>query len=186
MKVSGSRRSRSGCRRSAQKNKFTASEDNALKVLVEKFGETNWELISQMLQTRNSRQCKDRWEYYLSPKLNRNPWTEEEDKLLIKLIRSIGPHWVKVARNFEGRTDTQIKNRWNILKRRLSTSPPTENPKPEVKPEKEKPEKIKITAAGPDVSDQIVNNSDPIFGKIEIACNQIATDLYDDPYMGFL
>ncbi|EAY04124.1 Myb-like DNA-binding domain containing protein [Trichomonas vaginalis G3] len=187
MKTSYVRRSRSGYRKNAPKNKFTLSEDNALRVLVEKFGESNWDLISNMIQTRNSRQCRDRWEYYLAPKLNKNPWSEEEDKKLIHLIRTVGPHWVKVSKYFDGRTDTQIKNRWNILKRKLSNEKYIETSEDEPKVKQVSDESCKIPVKRADITQQIVvNNNDPIFGKIEIACNQIATDLSDDPYMGFL
>ena len=102
-----------------QKVKFTLSEDNLLQKLVEKMGDTNWVEIAAMIPGRNPRQCHDRWFYYLSPNVKKTPWTEEEELLLCKCVREIGPHWVRISRMFEGRTDTQIKNKWNVLKRRI-------------------------------------------------------------------
>lgn len=101
------------------KNKFTIQEDATLQMLVRKYGEQDWSTIARALRTKNSRQCHDRWFYYLSPKLNRGPFTEEEDNKLIQLEKKYGQHWVKIAKHFSGRTDTQIKNRWNVLKRKL-------------------------------------------------------------------
>ena len=105
--------------RSAPKVKFTQSEDTLLKKLVSKYGENKWEEIASQIPGRNTRQCHDRWVYYLNPNVKKSPWTEEEEKMLCKCVREIGPHWVRIARFFEGSTDTQIKNKWNVLKRRM-------------------------------------------------------------------
>lgn len=110
------------------KNKFTLNEDAALTTLVKKYGDSDWSTISKIIRTKNSRQCHDRWFYYLSPKLNRGPFTEDEDKKLIQLTKKYGQHWVKIAKHFSGRTDTQIKNRWNVLKRRLENEKPVSIP----------------------------------------------------------
>ena len=113
-----------------KKNKFTAAEDKLLTELVNKFTETRpinykltlsddmWEQIAKMIPNRNARQCHDRWCFYLSPTVKKTPWTEEEEQQLIHLINTIGPHWVTISKQMPGRTDTQIKNRWNVIKRR--------------------------------------------------------------------
>ena len=106
---------------SQRKNrKFTPIEDNHLRQLVKVYGENNWEEISSQMQGRNQRQCHDRWFYYLSPKINTAPWTEEEDQLLIKTVYQLNGKWVKISKKFRGRTDTQIKNRYNTLKKVLA------------------------------------------------------------------
>ena len=100
------------------RSKFTIVEDDNLRKLVEEYGEGSWDEISALMPGRNQRQCHDRWIYYLSPRVNTDPWTPEEDALLVKRQREIGSHWVRIAATFPGRTDTSIKNRWNIIKRR--------------------------------------------------------------------
>ena len=105
--------------KSAPKVKFTPSEDTLLEKLVAKYGENNWEEIASQIPGRNIRQCHDRWVYYLNPNVKKTPWTEEEENLLFKCVHEIGPHWVRITQFFEGRTDTQIKNKWNVLKRRM-------------------------------------------------------------------
>jgi hypothetical protein len=66
---------------------------------------------------RNSRQCKDRWENYLSPKVDLSLWTKEEDNLLIAKRNEFGAHWVQIQHFFTKITDVALKNRWNFLQR---------------------------------------------------------------------
>ena len=111
-----------------QKKKFTISEDALLRTLVKKYGDNDWERIAELMGGRNVRQCKDRWEYYLSPNVNNSPWTEEEEAKLVRLVNEIGFRWVKISKFFQGRTDTQIKNKWNVLKRRMDADVPIQIP----------------------------------------------------------
>ena len=99
--------------------KFNSAEDEVLKMLVHKYGESNWQIIADHMQSRNVRQCHDRWFYYLSPQISKQPWTEEDDKRLVKLAENLNGRWVEVSKHFPGRTDTQIKNRWNVLKKTM-------------------------------------------------------------------
>ena len=110
------------------KAKFTPAEDAVLKDLVAQHGERNWKLIASNMVNRNARQCHDRWTFYLSPDVNHSPWTQEEEEKLVTLICKLGPHWVQIARFFAGRTDTQIKNKWNVIKRRMKADVPLSIP----------------------------------------------------------
>lgn len=100
------------------KQQFTLEEDMKLQNLVQKYGTKNWQLISSIMQNRNERQCKERWTKYLSPELNNTPWTDEEDKLLVRKVKELGQKWVKISKEFNKRTDASLKNRWNVLQRR--------------------------------------------------------------------
>ena len=100
-------------------HKFTPDEDAMLKKLVGQYGESDWDEIASLMPGRNPRQCHDRWIYYISPNVNNSPWTEEEDARLIKLSKELNGKWVQIAKKFKGRNDTQIKNRWNILKKMM-------------------------------------------------------------------
>ncbi|EAX97202.1 Myb-like DNA-binding domain containing protein [Trichomonas vaginalis G3] len=75
-----------------------------------------------MMKNRNARQCKERYTKYLSPDINRNPWTPEEDELLKEKLCQLGPKWVKISKLFDRRTDAALKNRWCILKKSLIIS----------------------------------------------------------------
>ena len=98
--------------------KFSIEDDEALRRLVEEFGENNWTMIVERMPGRNVRQCKERWMNYLSPNLNRSPWTPEEDALLIKKQKELGSKWVKISQFFQNRTDAMVKNRFQVLRRK--------------------------------------------------------------------
>ncbi|OHT02954.1 Myb-like DNA-binding domain containing protein [Tritrichomonas foetus] len=94
---------------------FTNEEDIYLRFLVSKYGEKNWDLISKLMGNRSSRQCRERYRYYLSPKINRSKWTEDEDILLLKKIQEFGKKWKQIAFFFDRRTEVNIKNRYYLL-----------------------------------------------------------------------
>ena len=99
---------------------FTKEEDDKLKQLVSQFGETNnWKKISDMFPNRNIRQVKDRWTNYLSPNVINRPWNSQEDFLLIQSIQRFGRKWKTITQFFPGRTDIQIKSRFNVLQRKF-------------------------------------------------------------------
>ena len=81
--------------RSHPRSGFTPQEDCLLIDLVAQFGNDSWTTIASYMEKRNARQCKDRYNSYLSPTINKGPFTEEEDDLLRKKYNEIGPKWVK-------------------------------------------------------------------------------------------
>lgn len=98
--------------------KFNAEEDELLKHLVQQYGEDNWNSIANMMNNRNPRQCRERYQYYLSPKLNRGEWSSSEDALLYQKVEEFGNKWVKISKFFPDRTDAMVKNRYQVLLRR--------------------------------------------------------------------
>ena len=99
------------------KDKFTSEEDNLLVELVSQIGEDNWALISSKINGRNTRQCRERWNKYLSPKVNTSAWTIEEDNLLYSKYNEFGAKWKQIAKYFIQRTDINVKNRFLKLER---------------------------------------------------------------------
>ena len=106
------------------KSKFTLEEDEKLSSIVTSYvakhpnSPIEWKKISQMLPSRNPRQCKERWENYLSPNTNRTPFTIEEDILLLNMFQQFGSKWVLISKLFNNRSDTNVKSRYMVLKRR--------------------------------------------------------------------
>jgi hypothetical protein len=102
---------------SALKCKFTAEEDERLKMLVLAHGTDCWDVIAKLMGTRNHRQCRERWKNYLNPNLRTEPWSLEEDQLLVTKYAEYGPKWNKISRFFTNRSDNSIRNRWQLMLR---------------------------------------------------------------------
>lgn len=103
-----------------QKNikiKFTPEEDEKLKNLVQTHGTNCWTLIAGLMGNRNARQCRERWKNYVNPELRNEPWTLEEDKLLVEKYEEYGPRWNKIAKHFANRSDNSLRNRWQLMLR---------------------------------------------------------------------
>ncbi|EAX86935.1 Myb-like DNA-binding domain containing protein [Trichomonas vaginalis G3] len=95
--------------------RFSPSEDKKLINLVNIYGDNNWKAIAEKMKNRSVRQVKERYTLFLSPKINTNIWTDEEDELLIKLVKEHESHWIYISSYFHGRNDVQIKNRYRKL-----------------------------------------------------------------------
>ncbi|KAK8864848.1 hypothetical protein M9Y10_010375 [Tritrichomonas musculus] len=90
---------------------FTPTEDQVILSLAKPDGENDWCKISKSLKHRTARQCRDRWNNYLDPNLNRNEWTNEEDELLLKLFNEKGPQWRSFTVVLNGRSINDVRNR---------------------------------------------------------------------------
>jgi hypothetical protein len=91
---------------------FWPDEDARLRALVQRLGTSDWRLIASHMPGRNVRQCRERWSHYLSASRPMSEWSAEEDGLLLAKHREIGPRWTLIARSFPGRSDVQLKRRW--------------------------------------------------------------------------
>jgi hypothetical protein len=101
------------------RTRWTPEEDQQLRELVNQHG-TNWTVIADNMPGRTARQCRERWNLYLNPTLTNNPWTPEEDKLLLEKYKEFGPKWTRIAEFLSGRTDLDCQNRRKTLPKRAS------------------------------------------------------------------
>lgn len=98
-------------RRQKNRSVFSIEEDEKLRRLVKEYGTQEWDLISEIMKTRNPRQCRERWKHYLSAPNTNKPWTRKDDELLMINYRKYGKKWTKLAKFFRGRSDLSVKNR---------------------------------------------------------------------------
>lgn len=94
------------------KGSWSKEEDEQIMNLVRTYGKS-WSKIAKLLNTRNGKQIRDRFTNVLDPEIKKGKFTDEEDKLLIKLYISHGPKWAFISKYFPNRTADMIKNRFH-------------------------------------------------------------------------
>ncbi|CAD8062929.1 unnamed protein product [Paramecium primaurelia] len=101
---------------------WSQEEEQMLKEEVENSKNLKWhEIQFQIFMKSNGRyfkkakQCRERWNNYLDPQINRNNWKPEEDLCLMKLAQSEGMKWSKISYKMKNRTENQVKNRFKSL-----------------------------------------------------------------------
>jgi hypothetical protein len=95
-------------------------------------GFTKWSDIGKKVPNeRTGKQCRERWFNHLDPQLKKEPWSDEEDSMLIAAQRRLGNSWTRIAAEMPGRrwanwsqglarflliglwhSENEVKNRW--------------------------------------------------------------------------
>ncbi|KAK8457650.1 hypothetical protein SEVIR_3G222700v4 [Setaria viridis] len=110
--VSGRRRTSGPVRRA--KGGWTLDEDEKLRKAVGACNGKNWKKIAESFPDRTSVQCLHRWQKVLNPELIKGPWTQEEDDIIINMVKKYGPKkWSLIARSLDGRIGKQCRERWH-------------------------------------------------------------------------
>jgi hypothetical protein len=97
------------------KTAWTKQEDEQLLRSIEYHGMDNWSVIAYDIPNRNGKQCRERYTNHLSPCLNHNDWSPEEDSILFHRQTLRGNQWCIISSFLPGRSPNNVKNRFNFL-----------------------------------------------------------------------
>jgi hypothetical protein len=96
-----------------------------LRDFVEKHGQKQWQDIAQLINQffgcsrRQGKQCRERWINFLSPDIKRDKWTALEELTLMRRQQELGNQWALISKHIPGRTENQVKNKFNSLIKRI-------------------------------------------------------------------
>jgi hypothetical protein len=92
-----------------KRGSWSPEEDAKLHLAVSAYG-NSWVDVATMMEGRSNEQCRDRWNERLDPKINREAWTEEEDKSLMDAVGELGEgKWKAVSEKMgNGRKDSAV------------------------------------------------------------------------------
>lgn len=81
----------------------------------------SWDKVAALAGlVRTGKQCRGRWQGHLDPTLSQAPWTEEETRRLMRLVRECRSRWAQISTMMPGRSAQDIKNRVAYVRRRKS------------------------------------------------------------------
>ena len=119
------------------KKKFTKDEDEEILKYVREHGAKGWRKLEEKfaelskknknIHLRDQNKLRERFVNYLSSNISHNDWSQEEDEKLRKLYMEYGSKWAQIAKFFPGRTDINLKNRWQKFKNQTAVVKPQEN-----------------------------------------------------------
>ncbi|CAD8201921.1 unnamed protein product [Paramecium pentaurelia] len=104
-----------------QRQLWSQEEDEQLKELVQKYGK-KWSKICTVMNWRTGKQVRERYLNQLQGHINNEKWTEEEDKIILRLYKKFGTKWSYISTFLKGRPENMVKNRFYAnLKRRYQS-----------------------------------------------------------------
>ena len=105
---------------------WTPQEDEVILRYVYEKGKGDehmmWGNLSETLNGRSGKSCRERWFNHLDPKIKRTEWSQEEQWVLFILRNQNNEKWSLISKRLMGRTDNAVKNYWNSrLKKRIDS-----------------------------------------------------------------
>ncbi|KAF8843148.1 hypothetical protein BDN67DRAFT_964789 [Paxillus ammoniavirescens] len=97
---------------------WTPEEDARLRIAVAAYG-SSWIDIAAVLPGRHNDQCRDRWTEQVNPAVNKNKWTNQEDRMLLDFTHQHeNASWKETAEHVgNGRTENMCRTRYAVLQR---------------------------------------------------------------------
>ncbi|KAI6034085.1 hypothetical protein BKA83DRAFT_4184709 [Pisolithus microcarpus] len=108
------------CNPSVKRVNWTPEEDARLRIAADAY-DRSWVDVAAAMPGRTNDQCRDRWNEQVNPNVNRNPWSPEEDKALLDVVReNENMAWKEISKLLgTGRTDTACRNRYLTFQKSL-------------------------------------------------------------------
>jgi hypothetical protein len=118
------RKYKSACDPTLNKGRWSEQESNQLRTLVEKYGQNDFERISEIMGTRSRRQCMERWRWQMAD-MKKGRYTKEEDDAIVKAVEKYGENFAVVAKVIgSARTPRHISQHYrNLLAPNVDRSP---------------------------------------------------------------
>ncbi|CAG8629467.1 12194_t:CDS:2 [Acaulospora morrowiae] len=92
--------------------RFSHEEDTRLLQYLNNNGIEKWNDVAAHVETRDAKQCRERYYGHLAHNVNKEPFTKKEEDRICELFRN-GYGWANIARELgNGRTSNNVKNLW--------------------------------------------------------------------------
>ena len=88
---------------------WSPQEDARLSATVTAYG-SSWVDVAANVPGRHNDQCRERWIEQVNPSINRSPWSEQEDKILLDYVREReNASWKEISACLRtGRTEAMV------------------------------------------------------------------------------
>ena len=88
-----------------RKSPWKPNEDELLRTAVMKHGSGSWSSVAAMVPGRLPKQCRERWHNHVDPSISHEPWSEEENVLLLRRYQDYDGKWSEISVALPGRPD---------------------------------------------------------------------------------